>query len=407
MTTHDRTTHDRTSPDPTALDLTGLTARPAQVWGAVRLVPLVRDEPVHDLRLHARLYGDGPGLVEVGRRGAYVSYVPHGFVATWTGDGTPAAAYGTQFAAGDDVPPAATMGLRFHRRMARRQAKDRLRFLPMHLALEGYLALHFGGPSIAWEEWSQRAIGQGLSPRVEEAYVGAEVRGLGDALRIFEIHPGQCGVLVYVADALAAAFVVPHPDDYRALHATLLQDLYGELIHHYATLMPPVQDFRARIPDAGIRSLAHLRTAVAEQERGWAHFHDTTMAAGLLDHAYNWQTVYRMGRFTLSRFLPEFRPKQENHIGEAITDDRGRISYLKTFRLSESQVRRGHLLSKLAANDWHMADTAAELDIDEAQLGLRLESAGFGFLLRRDVLDGYRKQARTGTRARAGTRIRP
>nr|WP_254401560.1 hypothetical protein [Streptomyces sp. AC555_RSS877] len=119
------------------------------------------------------------------------------------------------------------------------------------------------------------------------------------------------------------------------------------------------------------------------------------MAAGLLEHGYTWQSVYRMGRFTLSRFLPPFRPKQENHIGEAITDHRGRIAYLKTFRLSETQVRRGHLLSRLAANDWHLANTASDLGIDEAQLGLRLESAGFGLLLRQDVLDGYRKHGRT------------
>ncbi|MFC9927839.1 hypothetical protein [Streptomyces sp. NPDC127190] len=376
----------------TTLDLTGLATRPSQVWNAVRLVPLVRDEPMDDLRLHSQLYDDAAGLVEVGPRRAYLSYVPHGFVATWTDDGTPAAAYGTQLSADENTAPPATMGLRLHRRMARRQAKDRLRFLPMHLALEGYLALHFGGPTIAWEEWSQRAVRQGLSPRVEEAYTGAEVRGLADALRIFEIHPGQCGVMVYVADALAAAFVVPHPDDYRALHPTLLKDLYGELIHHYATLMPPVPDFRARIPDQQIRSLADLRTAVAEQEHAWTRFHDTTMATGLLEHTYTWQSVYRMGRFTLSRFLPAFRPKQENHIGEAITDDSGRIAYLKTFRLSENQVRRGHLLSRLAAHDWHLADTAADLGIGEAQLGLRLESAGFGFLLRQDVLDGYRRQ---------------
>ncbi|MEU6282785.1 hypothetical protein [Streptomyces sp. NPDC047028] len=381
----------------TTLDLTGLAARPSQVWGAVRLVPLVRDEPVEDLRLGARLYGDAAGLVDVGRRHACISYVPHGFVATWTRDGTPAAAYGTQLSADGDAAPAATMGLRFHGRAARREARGRLRFLPLHLALEGYLALHFGGPSVVWDEWSQRAVRRGLSPRVEEAYTGADVRGLADALRVFEIHPGQCGVLVYVADALAAAFAVPHPDDYRALHATLLRDLYGELVHHYATLMPPVPDFRARVPDARVRSLADLREAVREQEDAWTRFHDTTMAAGLLEEAYTWQRVYRMGRFTLSRFLPGFRPGRENHIGEAVSDETGRIAYLKTFRLSEGQVRRGHLLSRLAAHDWHLADTAAGLGIEEAQLGLRLESAGFGLLLRQDVLDGYRARQRRGT----------
>ncbi|MEU1617051.1 hypothetical protein ABZ479_07040 [Streptomyces sp. NPDC005722] len=380
----------------TALDLTGLDTRPSQVWGAVRLVPLVREQPVEDLRLHPRLLGDGPSVVQTGPRHDYVAYVPHAFVATWTGDGTPAAAYGTQLAADDDDARPATAGLRMHRRMARREAKGRLRFLPLHLALEGYLALHFGGPSIAWEEWSQRALRRGLSPRAEEAYTGADVRGLADALRIFEIHPGQCGVLLYLADALAAAFVVPHPDDYRALHPTLVRDLYGELVHHYATLMPPVQEFRARIPGAGIDSLAELRAVAAGQERAWARFHDTTMAAALLEQPRTWRKVYRMGPFTLSRFLPGFRPGQENHIGEAVTDRRGRTVYLKTFRLSENQVRRGHLLDRLAAHDWHLGRTAAALGVDEAQLGRRLESAGFGPLLRQDVLDGHRARTRTG-----------
>ncbi|MEU6805338.1 ARPP-2 domain-containing protein [Streptomyces neyagawaensis] len=382
----------------TTLDLTGLTARPSQVWGAVRLVPLVRDEPVADLRLHSRLYGDAAGPVEVGPRATHTSYIPHGFVARWTDDSPAAAAYGTQLSTDGNAAPAATMGLRIHRRMARREARNRLRFLPMSLALEGYLGLHFGGPAFAWEEWSQRAISGWYgwhSPHVEEAYVGAEVSGLADALRVFEIHPDQCGVMVYAADALASAFVVPHPDDYRALHPTLLQDLYGELIHHHVTLMPPVQDFRARISDSQIRSLAHLRTAVAEQEHAWTHFHDTTMAAGLLEDAYTWQSVHRMRRFTLSRFLPSFRPHQENHIGEAITDDRGRIAYLKTFRLSETQVRRGRLVSRFAANDWHLANTADELGVECNELGLRMSSAGFNFTLRRGFVERYREQART------------
>jgi hypothetical protein len=167
--------------------------------------------------------------------------------------------------------------------------------------------------------------------------------------------------------------------------------------------MPPVQDFRARIPDAGIGSLAGLRAAAGEQGHAWARFHDTTMAAGLLEQPRAWRTVHRMGPFTLSRFLPEFRLKQENHIGEAITDDRGRTVYLKTFRLSENQARRGHLLSRLAAHDWHLADAAAELGIGEAALGVRLESAGFGHLLRQDVLDAYRKRAGAGRRG-AGPR---
>ncbi|NEE16224.1 hypothetical protein G3M58_58355, partial [Streptomyces sp. SID7499] len=68
--------------------------------------------------------------------------------------------------------------------------------------------------------------------------------------RIFEIHPDQCGVMVYVSDALAAAFVVPHPDDYRLLHASLVEDLYGELVHQYALYGAPVAQTPVRIGGA-------------------------------------------------------------------------------------------------------------------------------------------------------------
>ncbi|MFJ3669494.1 ARPP-2 domain-containing protein [Streptomyces sp. NPDC090106] len=359
--------------------LDGLETRPSQVWGAVRLVPLVRAEAVEDLRLHPRLH-DGPGVVDLGGRVRYCSYVPHSFVAEWTDDGSPAAAFGTQLTAPDETVAAAR--LHFHRRMVRREDRRRLRFLPLHLALEGYLSLHFGGPSIAWEEWSRQAVRQGLSPRVEAAYTGADVPGLAEALSVFEIHPGQCGVLVHLADALAAAFVVPHPEDYRTLHPTLLKDLYGDLVHHYATLMPAVPDFRARIDASRVRTLGDLRVAAVEQTARWAEFHDTTMAAGLTGQDSRWQEVRRMGRFTLARFLPRFVPKEENHIGEAITDERGRTVYLKTFRLSEAQVRRGHLLDRLAAHDWRLADTAAGLGLEVGQLRQRLDAAGFGHLLR-------------------------
>ncbi|WP_030913402.1 ARPP-2 domain-containing protein [Streptosporangium amethystogenes] len=383
----------------TDLALTGLTTRPSQAWGGVRLVPLVREEPIEDLRLDARLYDAEFGVVQVNSRTEYFSYIPHGFVASWTRDGTPAAAYGTQLrgpAERDRTP--SRMPLRFHRRMARRADRNRLRFLPLHLALEGYLALHFGGPEIVWEEWSHRAVSHGLSPRVEEAYTGAAVSGLQDAFRVFEIHPGQCGVLVYVADALAAAFVVPHPDDYRALYATLVHDLYGELIYHYAMLSGPVPDFRARIVDATVHSLADLRARARRQQDEWAAFHDRVMAGGLLDADYTYQHVYEMGGYRLSRFLPPFERRRENHIGELITDGTGRLAYLKTFRLSENQIRRGHLLTSLAAADWNLADTAVALGVTEPQLGLRIEAAGFGHLLRQDVLDHYRAQVRRGDR---------
>ncbi|GAA2081670.1 hypothetical protein GCM10009801_40820 [Streptomyces albiaxialis] len=378
----------------TRIDLAGLTPRAAQVWGGIRLVPLVRDEPLEGLRLHREAYG-APGLapdsVDLGGGVQYTSYIPHGFVADWSGDdaapgtgpgpgpGGESAAYGTQLGG----VPARRLPLRHHRMAKRRRPEKRVRFLPLHLALEGYLALHFGGPTTVWDEWSREALRRGLSPRAEDAYAGGEVRGLGEALRIFEIHPGQCGVMVYASDALAAAFVVPHPEDYRALHPSLLQDLYGELVHQYALFGAPVPEFAARISDAGrVRTLADLRAAAREQERSWREAHDSLMARDLLETPYVFERVSRMGAFALHRFLPPFhRGQREQHIGELITDHKGRTAYLKTFRLSENQIRRGHLLRRLADCDGHLERTAEALGTSYEDLVRRIRSAGFQSLL--------------------------
>ncbi|RUP68080.1 hypothetical protein SSPNP10_11660 [Streptomyces sp. NP10] len=374
------------------LELTGLTAGPAQVWGGVRLVPLIREAPVAGLRLHREVYeGLGAGIVELGPRERYLSYIPHGLVADWSGEedgrgpgaGRQSAAYGTQFAGGD-APRTIALPPVPHHRMAKRRPGDRLRFLPLHLALEGYLALHFGGPSTAWEEWSRTALRDGLSPRAEDAYLGLSVRGLADALRIFEIHPGQCGVMVYVSDALAAAFVVPHPDDYRLLHASLVEDLYGELVHQYALYGAPVAGTPVRIGGAEhIRDLGELRSAARAQERAWAEAHDTLFARELLDTSYAFDRVYRMKSFTLWRFLPPFvRDGGGQHIGETITDHRGQVAYLKTFRLSDTQIRRGHLLRTVAGADWELDRAAAALGSSREELVRRMRAAGFSALLK-------------------------
>ncbi|MFF0053185.1 hypothetical protein ACFYRI_02120 [Streptomyces microflavus] len=378
------------------LELTGLTTRPAQVWGGVRLVPLVREAPVEGLRLHREVYeGLGAGLVELGPRNHYVSYIPHGLVADWSsggesgvpGSGGQSAAYGTQLGGGQDAPRTVRLPRPAHHRMAKRRPGDRLRFLPLHLALEGYLALHFGGPSTAWEEWSRRALRDGLSPRAEDAYLGWSVRGLGDALRTFEIHPDQCGVMVYVSDALAAAFVVPHPEDYRLLHASLVEDLYGELVHQYALYGAPVAEFGARLGDgAHIVTLADLRAAARGQERAWEEAHGALFARELLDSSYGFDRVYRMGSFTLWRFLPPFvRDGSGQHIGETITDHKGRVAYLKTFRLSDAQIRRGYLLRVLAGADWELSRAAGVLGSSREELVRRIRAAGFSELLKGNV----------------------
>ncbi|WP_199549985.1 hypothetical protein [Streptomyces sp. N35] len=378
----------------TQLDLTGLTAKPAQVWGGIRLVPLVREQPITDLRLRRDLFRNEWTAVEAGDGTFYTSYIPHGFVADWARDGKWQAAYGTQLCEEYDRPDGAPVHAIPMRRLVQRAGSRRLRFLPLHLALEGYLALHFGGPSVLWEEWAKRAVSRGLSPRAEMAYVGASVEGLDEALRIFEIHPGQCGVMVYAADALAAAFVVPHPDDYRALHSSLLQDLYGELVYQHAYYSPPVREFTAVIEDARVSDLAGLRSAALGQLDAWAEAHDRNLAGGLLDESYEVTQLRRMGaagRYRLSRFLPPFALHREQHIGETITDLKGRVAYLKSMRLSENQVRRGHLLSQLARHDWNLEDTAAALGSSPVELVRRIRSAGFDGLLKRHVVEAAQR----------------
>jgi hypothetical protein len=89
-----------------------------------------------------------------------------------------------------------------------------------------------------------------------------------------------------------------------------------------------------------------------------------------------------MDAFSLWRFLPSFRRGlPEQHIGEVITDHKGCVAYLKTFRLSEAQIRRGHLLTSLHDNDWHLGSTASALGTSYDALVARIRDAGFGSLL--------------------------
>ncbi|PSK93773.1 hypothetical protein CLV63_116180 [Murinocardiopsis flavida] len=371
--------------------LPGLRTAAAQVWGGIRLVPLIRDEPITDLRLHARIDDADLTVSRTRDGGPYLAYVPHAYVATWAAGGAPAAAFGTQIIDSGTAPDAVT--IRVHQRFVQREARSRLRFLPLHLAMEGYLALHFGGPSVVWPEWSKQAVRAGLSPRAERSYSGHHIADLEEALRVFEILPGQCGVVVYVGDSPATAFAVPHPDDYRALHPTLLLDMYGELVFVNGLLGPRAAPLHTPFDHRRVGGIADLRAVLAEQRRAWAEFHDTLMAGSLrITDEHTVDHVYSAGNYRLERFLPPFRPKAENHIGERIVAADGTVAYLKTFRLSENQVKRGYVLAALAAHDWRLDAAADALGTDRGGLVARLDRLGFGNLLRRDLRDRFARR---------------
>ncbi len=321
---------------------------------------------------------------------AYVGYVPHGLVVTWSEDGSPAASFGAHLRGRDGKRFGSFV--RVAHRMARREDRQRLRLLPLHLAMEGFLALHFGGPEIAWAEYSKRAISRGLDPRLEEVASGRSIDGLEDALRVFEIHEQQVGVLLFVADALASAFIVSHPQDYRELHATLLDSFYAELMVQYG-FYGCAGHLEATLDASAVHSLDDLERALHGMRAAWSQFHET-MAGGIFEQPLTWQNVYRCGPFRLRRFATPFEPKTENHIGEAIQREDGTLEYLSTYRLSAAQTRRAFLLSQLAAHHWNLSATAAALRQSQGDLVERLDKAGFGYLLRDHVLREARKRRR-------------
>ncbi|QLE56619.1 hypothetical protein [Nostoc sp. TCL26-01] len=383
----------------TDISLQGLQIAPSQIQGSVRIVPLLRQQVRGDLRLLRRAYDEDIAIVslegkitEPGMK--YLSYIPHGLVMSWSDDGSPVASFGGQILKPDGKnlhSPYASV--RLIHRMAKRESSNQLRFLPLHLAMEGFLSLFFSGPDIAWSEYSQYALSYGLGCRYETSFSGRYIAGLADALRVFEIHENQVGVLVFVAETLASAFVVPTPEDYLALHNSLLEDFYGELIYQYSLLHDTPLPMDVSIDESQIHSLADLSSAIAKMRTDWASFQGF-MAEGLLQSQLQSQRVYTAGPFQLQRFITNLNPKQENHLGEAIVRDNGELEYLKTYRLSAAQTRRVYLLSQLATYNWNLDATAKAFGQTRDELVSRLETSGFGYLLNQQVRDAARKKAK-------------
>ena len=249
------------------LELTGLVPGPAQVRGAFRLVPLLRERPVEDVRI-AR-WALEPGVRSLPRDdGAYVAFVPHGLRLSW------GPALGAEI--GKDKARWQEPS-----KLRKKDGRHALRFLPIHLALEGLLSVAFKPPAIGWPELSHSFQRFGLGHRVEEAYLGADIPGFDDALRTFEVHAGQVGLLVFAADVLHGAFVVPHPADYRELHRALLLDLYGELMYRHALFVAEAGVLEATPQFAGAASVADLRAGLLRMREEWAAFTRETMLGGL------------------------------------------------------------------------------------------------------------------------------
>ncbi len=380
------------------LELSGLSIATSQIWGGVRLVPVLRRDAPGDLRLWKRSYKEDEASVDLGGRtggpkSMYGSYVPHGLVVDWSGDGALKAAFGTRMARQDGtVLERDGHTARILHRMVKREDRHRLRILPLHVAMEGFLSLHFGGPEIAWEAYSKQVLKQGLSPRYERIAWGWELPALPEALRVFEIHDDQVGVLVFIAETLASAFIVPHPDDYRALHQTVVEDFFGPTLVHAGRYGAAIK-IDIGFDEHFVKSIDDLRGALSAMQESW-HAFQLDLAGGLIHQPLTGENVYRAGPFQLSRFMTGLKPTEENHIGEMIVRRDGTLEYLKTYRLSAAQTKRAFLLRQLAGHDWHIEHTAKALGQSKEQFVVRLEKAGFGYLLKDHVLRAARRKRR-------------
>ena len=116
------------------------------------------------------------------------------------------------------------------------------------------------------------------------------------------------------------------------------------------------------------------------------------MAGGLVGRKLRSERVYKAGPFQLQRFITDLDTNQENHIGEAIVRDDGTIEYLKTYRLSQAQVRRAYLLQKLAEHHWSFSDTAKFFKETRVKFVYRLIAAGFGYVVSPKVMDEVRRE---------------
>ena len=102
------------------LTLEGLTPAPAQVRGAFRLIPLIRDRECEDVRLSPHAMAPGLKVVDLQDRTTYTAFVPHALLLEWDRPGVPMMALGGQEArAGSSTNAAVPQMGRTARRYAR------------------------------------------------------------------------------------------------------------------------------------------------------------------------------------------------------------------------------------------------------------------------------------------------
>ena len=350
--------------------LKGYQLRPAQCWGSVWLVPIVRESNTPgDLRLssmeHERSVVDSTH-----KNTNFFSYMPSAYVLKWSPDGT---------AVSTDEPHLHTKGSVTSGELWKRTGKTQMGFLPQCLAIEGFLVQHFGGPKIGWLDFHREVRRGNLGVRSELTVPGWFLKGVNEALRIFEFAPDQVGSALFVDGKLINCFICPHPSDYARLHYSLLTDLYPMYLVHYGYLREGKPNFSMDVQK--VNDLSTLRQEY-EQAMGRALEQEALRLDVLLNRPLESKILYKAGPFQVQRFIVELDTESDNYCGEVILRDKSQIEYLKLYHLSRAEMRRLRILRALSANGWDFSKAAADLNTDGSEgVGRMMVGAGLDYLL--------------------------
>ncbi|MEP3891590.1 MAG: hypothetical protein ABJN69_14110 [Hellea sp.] len=381
------------------LELKGLSVGAPQILGHIRIVPILRPSfktKPSKLRMGIQNYDAPYGIVDTGDAYYASTYMPHGLIATWE-DGNPVATYGASFTktSSKNVNARQHQG-RKHKsqiftRMAKQVDKSALRLLPRHMAMEGFLSMYFKGPEIAWSEYSREVFKQGLSVRSETGLGREYFSGIDAALKTFEIHEAQVGAVLFIADVMADILVLSHPDDYKNLHKSLIADYFAM---EFQYLREDSISQQGWVKLRGAKDLDDLELAVKELQTAWGES-QAWMTQGLIDRDIKSTRIYSAHDFSLQSFITDYKASfDDNFIGEIITNKEGDVEYLKAFALSKAQTKRVFLLDLLAEHSWNIEAAARAAGQDYDAFVLRMEKAGFGYILRPHVIQDARRRAK-------------
>ena len=110
------------------------------------------------------------------------------------------------------------------------------------------------------------------------------------------------GVLVFVADTLANAFVVSDPQDYRQLHRSIIEDVFCEVLWFHGVHYNKVPCFSFQLSEKNINSMEELENAFHKEQQRWHSFR-ADMAYELLQKPLFVQDVYKKNHFCIQRFF--------------------------------------------------------------------------------------------------------